>query len=120
MDKKSIIVMLPLFVLVIAAAYNYHRIVIKKDYIISAAISCDPEAEDCYKNKCVLEKSEDCLGTLEYYKVIKKRAYNIPDCYNNKETTIEECPPLVCFDGERDCRIEYCEDVETSDCEVDF
>jgi len=101
------------FLLILGSvAATYWRIVVKRDYIISAQQECDPAVEVCFVSECDPEDPEDleCAGLPEeeritYYKIIKKNAKNIPLCdpYGN------ECPKtLECGVGEAECEFEYC------------
>lgn len=92
-----------------SAAITYYRIMIKRDYIISAEANCDPTAEKCFVYVCD-PTAEECAGNPEedtsYYKIIKKRAANIPLC----DPKQEDCQALQCGEGEKDCEEILCED----------
>jgi hypothetical protein len=112
MDKKSKIFFLVFFLLIIASvAVTYWRIMVKRDYIISAQQDCDPATEQCFVSSCDPESDSECAATPEkerttYYKIIKKNAKNIPLCDAQKD----ECPKeLTCADGEAECSFEYCD-----------
>lgn len=111
MDKKSKIFFLVFFLLIIASvAVTYWRIMVKRDYIISAQQDCDPATEQCFVSSCDPESDSECAATPEkerttYYKIIKKNAKNIPLC----DPYANECPEvLTCEEGEEECEFEYC------------
>lgn len=93
-----------------SVAFTYYRIMIKKDYLISAETGCDPYSEKCFIYVCD-PKTEECSGDPEedifYYKIIKRKAYNIPLCDPEAD---ENCEALICPEGEEDCSYELCED----------
>lgn len=106
MDKKSKIFFLVFgLILVGSIAFTYWKIVVNRDYLVLAEASCDPETEACFVYECDPEE-EECTGDPEedisYYAKIKKKAFNFPDCSG------EECPDLVCEEGETDCEIILC------------
>lgn len=110
-NKKSAgKILLVVFVLLIigSVAITFYRIMIKRDYIVSAEADCDPAAEKCFVYVCDPE-SEECTGNPEedtsYYKLIKKKASNIPLCDPNQEG----CQALQCGEGEKDCEEILCE-----------
>jgi hypothetical protein len=118
MDKKSKIFFLVFFLLIIGSVgVTYWRIMINRDYIISASQECDPATEACFVSSCDPESDEECAATPEeertsYYKIIKKNAKNIPPCDAQKD----ECPAeLTCADGEAECSFEYCDDSNVPD-----
>jgi len=113
MDKKSKIFFLVFFLLIVGSvAVTYWRIMVKRDYIISAQQECDPATEPCFVSSCDPESDEECAATPEeerttYYKTILKNAKNIPPCDPYKN----ECPTeLTCQEGEPECSIEYCDE----------
>jgi len=122
MDKKSSpktdqslagkIFFLVFFLLIAGSvAVTYWRIMVKRDYIISAQMACDPVTETCFVSSCDPESDEECANTPEeerttYYKTINKNAKNIPPCDPYKN----ECPEeLSCESGEEDCEIILCD-----------
>lgn len=115
MDKKSKILIL-VFVLLILGSIGatYYRIFIKKDYVISSEIDCDPTVENCYLWECdpAVDGEGVCTGDPDddiwYYKILNRKAYNIPLCDPNDE----ECEALTCPEGEVGCEILNCEEGE--------
>lgn len=103
MDRYSKIIFGLLIVLVVfSIAATYYRVFVKEDYLISAEISCDPQVESCF-----VWPGED--GEADsYYKIIKKKAANIPFC----DPHVGECPELSCDEGEAECQIINCEQAE--------
>lgn len=113
MDKKSKIFFLVFFLLIVGSvAMTYWRIMVKRDYIITAQQECDPTAEACFVYECDPESDEECAATPEeerisYYKNVSKNAKNIPVCDPYKN----ECPTeLACEEGEEECEIILCDD----------
>lgn len=110
MKKLSIFVSLLIAVMVVAAIYNYYRIIIKKDYLILIPIACEPETEDCFEDQCLKNEQEGCYNNLLYYKILQKRAFNVPACYSLAPDKRINCPALQCQTGEKDCLIDFCEE----------
>lgn len=122
MDKKSKIFFLVFLLLIIGSvALTYWRIMVKRDYIISAQTSCDPALESCFVYECDPEDPEDpeCATLPEeerisYYKLIDKNAKNIPLCDAEAESDSAEagkCPKeLTCEEGEEECETILCDD----------
>jgi hypothetical protein len=112
MDKKNKIFFIVFLLLIIGSVgATYYRTMIKKDYMISAQIDCDPYTEKCFIWECdptSTVEGEACTGELEndiwYYQIVERRAYNIPSCDPNDEN----CEALVCPDGEEDCDVIFC------------
>jgi hypothetical protein len=112
MDKKSKILIIAILILIAGSvAVTYWRIMIKKDYIISAQADCDPTIEKCFVWNCdpnATDESEKCTGDAEkdtwYYKIIKRKAANIPLC----DPKDENCTALTCPAGEKDCSEVFC------------
>jgi len=120
MDKKSKIFFLVFFALILGSvAVTYYRIMIKRDYIISAQQECDPVTEACFVSACDPESDEECAATPEeerttYYKIIKKNAKNIPPC----DPHANECPEqLSCEPGEEECEYTLCDEENVPDTE---
>lgn len=93
-----------------SVAFTYYRIVMKRDYTISAEAECDPYLEKCFIYVCD-PTAEECTGDPEedtsYYKIMKRKAFNIPLCDPNIDET---CEALICSEGEVDCSYELCEE----------
>jgi hypothetical protein len=112
MDKKSKILIWIFVVLIIASVgVTFWRIMIKKDYIISAQTDCDPYAEKCFVWTCdpnSTVEGEACVNDPEkdiwYFQVVNRKAFNIPLCDPNAEG----CEALVCPEGEADCSVDFC------------
>ena len=111
-DKKSKILLLVFILFILGSvAATYYRIFVKKDYIISAEMDCDPLEENCFVWECDPESNKEgeaCTGNPEedvwYYKIIHRKAFNIPLCDPNNE----DCEALVCPEGEADCEEIQC------------
>lgn len=115
MDKKSKILIAVLLVLILASVgYTFYKIMIKRDYVISAQVDCDPYEEKCFIWECDPESSEEgeaCTGDPEediwYYQIVKRNAANIPNCDPNDEN----CDALTCDPAlEKDCEIILCDE----------
>ena len=118
MDKKSKILIIVFILLILGSvAATYYRIFVKRDYIISAQMDCDPLSENCYVWKCdpAVDGEETCTGDPEediwYYKILNRKALNIPLCDPNDE----ECEALTCPEGEAECEMTNC-NPETEEC----
>ncbi len=120
MDKKSKI-LIAVFVLIIlgSVAATYWRIMVKRDYIISAQADCDPTVDKCFIWQCDPAsdvEGEKCTGDPEsdtwYYQIVQRKAFNIPSCDPNGE---EECTALVCPEGEADCSVTFCDETNVSE-----
>ncbi|MEK7172661.1 MAG: hypothetical protein AAB723_01460 [Patescibacteria group bacterium] len=98
MDKKSKIFFIVFFVIVLAATgASFYKYFILKDYYIKVEVECDPEQEQCFM-------LEDEAVATTYYKIIKKKALDLPLC----EADSPDCPPLACQAGE-DCQEIFCD-----------
>jgi len=109
MDSKSKIFFVVLGILVFGSVIvSYVRIYVQRDYLIQTQISCDPDEDNCFVSKCNSDEdftcSKDPAEQTSYYKIIEKKAYNIPLCDPNKT----ECPELSCAPQEEDCQITLC------------
>jgi hypothetical protein len=113
MDRKSKILLAVFFLLIAGSvAFTYYRIMVKKDYLISSQIDCDPYTEKCFIWNCDPNSTapgEACTGDPEvdvwYYKIAKRNASRIPLC--NPETD-ENCQPFLCDPGEPECGETLC------------
>ncbi len=105
MDKKSkILICVFVIALILSVGATYYRYVIKRDYIIFAHAPCDPKTESCFYVPCEEGDTECIPADIEYYKKINKKAFNIELC----DSESPDCKPLVCKDGEKDCKIASC------------
>jgi len=113
MDKKSKIFFLVFSLLIaVSVAVTFWRIMIKRDYIISAEQDCDPTKETCFVRTCDPAEDEECSKDpkerTSYYKIIKKNAKNIPPC-DPRANGKEKCPTeLSCEEGEAECEYVFC------------
>jgi len=111
-SRKNRIFFIVFFLLIIGSiGATYYRTMIKKDYLISAQTDCDPYAEKCFIWECdpaSTVEGEACTGDSEndiwYYKIIQRKAFNIPLC----DPKDENCEALVCSEGEKDCAEVLC------------
>lgn len=115
MDKKSKILFIALSVSVALSVFvSYYRIFIAKDYIIEAQTECDPSVEACFVAVCdpvEEECSENPQEDILYYKILQRKAANIPLC-DPKE---EGCRALLCEEGEVDCSEILCDSANTEE-----
>ena len=105
------------FVLLILYAFvaTYLRVYVFQNYLISNEVSCDVVNESCFvytpEQLCEGSEDPDCVTTTEpeYYKIIYKKADNIPFCEYNPDLG-ESCPELACLtnESEEECYYEYC------------
>jgi hypothetical protein len=108
-DKQSKIFFLALFLLIaLSVGVSYYRFFVAKDYVIEAQADCDPAAEACFVSVCDPQE-EQCSGDPEedtsYYKVVHRKAANIPLCNPNDEG----CDALVCQPDEEGCEEILCD-----------
>lgn len=92
---------------------TFCRYFILKDYDIEAQADCDPTAEKCFVWKCDPESTvegEKCTGDAEtdtwYYKIVTKKAYDIPLCDPNDEN----CQAYECLSGQN-CSEKFCDEL---------
>ncbi len=119
MDKKSKILIVVIILLIVGSVVaTYWRVIVKKDYIISAQTDCDPLNENCFVWNCdpAVDGEGVCTGDPEedtwYYKIINRKAANIPLCDPNDES----CEALICPPGETNCEEIFCtEDTKTKE-----
>ena len=94
-----------------SVAFTYYRIVMARDYFITAEADCDPTIEKCFVYVCDPTAGEECTGNPEedtsYYKIMKRKAFNVPLCDPNVD---KDCEALICPEGEKDCNYELCEE----------
>jgi hypothetical protein len=95
--------------------FTYMRIFVNKDYMLVKEVDCNSETESCFvhtpEDLCFESEDFDCVTKTEpeYYKIIYKKAANVPACNPNTLEEGEECPELVCEVGEveEECYYEY-------------
>jgi hypothetical protein len=125
MDKKSppqadqsraekILIIIFFLLIIGSVAFTYYRIMLKKDYLISSQIDCDPYVEKCFIWNCDPEsdvEGEACTGDPEmdawYYKIAKRNASRIPLCDPEAD---ENCEPFLCDPGEPECGETFCDE----------
>ncbi|TAK96862.1 hypothetical protein EPO05_00740 [Patescibacteria group bacterium] len=120
MDAKSKILLLVFVILIIGSVgFTYWRIMVQRDYAISAQTDCDPYVDKCFIWECdpnSTVEGEACTGDPEadiwYYQVVNRKAANIPSCDPNKD---EECQALVCPEGEVGCETIFCDETTKED-----
>jgi hypothetical protein len=115
MDKKSKVFLAVFSVMILfSVGVTFWRTVVKKDYIVEAQADCDPTTEKCFVQECD-PATETCTGDpakdTTYFKKVSKKASDIPLCDPNDEN----CKPLECSGGEKDCVITFCDDSTKSE-----
>jgi hypothetical protein len=104
------------FLVIIAVVIiTFFKYFVFRDYIIQAEADCDPYTEECFIWKCdpkTTSGEEKCTGDPEkdiwFYKLVKKKAYLIPDCDPDKD---ENCNALSCEGIDK----ENCEEILCND-----
>lgn len=115
MDKKSKIFFLVFFLLIaVVVVITYMKYFVAKDYYITAQADCDPTIENCFVYTCDPEIDSECpedpAEQASYYKLVNKKANQIPLCDPNEE----DCNALDCDPG-MDCQVIYCDESNVSE-----
>lgn len=114
-DKKTAtsdkIFYISLFLIITASiVLTFVKIVINKDYQITAEVSCNSATESCFVYKCDPAEDNTCPTNPQeqysYYKIISKRASAIQACEATEEK-IGCGEELSCIEGERSCFYTY-------------
>lgn len=91
---------------VVACVFKYF---ILQDYVVQAAVECDPAAERCFVSVCDLE-NEECSGDpeqdTEYYKIIERSASGLPAC----SALDEDCKEITC-EADQECFEVLCDEL---------
>lgn len=95
-SSSKIFLLVFFLILLVSVGATYYKMMIKRDYILSVQIDCDPYSEECF----IDDSGEDTW----YYKVLNKKAYNIPECDPNQD---EDCV-IACEENEKDCEEVLC------------
>lgn len=106
-EAQNIVIIVLVSICVIWSVWHsYTRFYVEKDFLILQHVSCDPETENCFVWQCD-PAAEECTGNpeedTEYYKILEKKAANIPEC-----SIEEECEESFCEIGETDCIESLC------------
>lgn len=113
--------------------YSAYETFIKKDLLVKSEASCDPATEGpCYVWICEPNWWTECTGDPEediwVYKIIEKKAYDMPACEPVVKTEgfftriveiIETCPEQECAQGGTDCTTVYCDPEIDGECYED-
>ena len=115
MDKKTKIFFIVFFAVVfVIISICVYKFFVLKDYYITSKLSCDPASESCFIETCDPADDDTCptapTERVSFYKLIKKKAYNMPLCDPNNIN----CQVLSC-DNDVDCQMILC-DQNTEDC----
>jgi len=100
--KKKIFILVLILLIVGSVLVTYFKMVVYKNYQITAEVSCEPGVGECFTR-------ETDEGDIEYYKVISKKASTIDICQNTEEK-IGCGEELQCVENEEECFYEYCSD----------
>ncbi len=110
--KNSIFYLVLIALIILSITVTFYKIVMLKDYQITAQVSCDPKTEKCFINQCNPSTDDTCSENpaeqTTYYKNISKKAASIYLC----ENTIEKIgcdKELSCLSGEQSCFYSYCD-----------
>ena len=108
-DRKSTI-LLSVFILlvVISVGLSFYKYFILRDYTIQSQVDCDPYSEACFIYRCdstVEECSGDPVADTWYYKLVDRKAKNLPSC-NPEE---EGCDVVTCGENENGCFVTLCD-----------
>jgi hypothetical protein len=95
MDKKQTKIYILFFVFLLSVVcFSYAKFIIFKDYYIKIEVPCNPDIENCFVSEC---KEDDDCKELNYYKLIKKKAYSFPSCNQDSlDCSYAECNKDVC------------------------
>jgi len=104
--------------IIVSIFFMYMRVFVNKDYMLVQEVSCDSTTDSCFvhtpEDLCLESEDFDCVSKTEaeYYKVIYKKAANVPVCNPSTLAEGENCPELMCEDEEADeeCYYEYNEE----------
>jgi hypothetical protein len=109
--------------IVFIIGYKYHQFFLGMNYLMVAAVNCDPETEECFQYNCILDGDEeywcDDTGSLLFYdgtpyKKLKVMGYDAPECLEAMT-----CLDLTCEDIDGECETVYCSEetvnVDTAD-----
>jgi hypothetical protein len=98
--SKKFLVLFSVFVLLVVSV-SFWKYFIAKDYYVKLSIECDPSLETCFVSECLEGECEEGQQ-FRYYRVLKKKAYNIPRCYDNGDCPVlscgvkEDCQEIIC------------------------
>lgn len=89
----------------VSVCLSIYRYLSREDFFVYARVPCDPQSEACFVEPCEEEGCE-----VSPYKVVNKKAYNIPEC----DAWAGECMPLECEPNELSCTVLYCSEENLS------
>jgi hypothetical protein len=101
---------------------TFYKIVIQKDYLITAETSCDPTTEKgCYVWTCDPADDATCPANeaerTSYYKMVSKSAADIYTCEQTEEK-LGCSEELSCVENEASCFYIYCDPANLADGEA--
>ena len=101
----------------ISVGAAFYKFFVLRDYSIQTQAKCDPYTEECFIHRCD-STAEECTGDpatdTSYYKLVDRKAKNIPLC-NPAE---EGCDVTTCSSNEDQCVVTLC-DVNTVEAAVE-
>lgn len=117
--RNKLLLSIAIAIIVGAVLATYLRYIYFQDYVIELSVPCDPASESCFVYICDPEE-EECTGNAEedtsYYKLVARKAYNIPYC---DQESNEDCGEIyTCSGNEADCEIILCNEETVEDGEV--
>ncbi|MDD5750164.1 MAG: hypothetical protein PHU56_00735 [Candidatus Pacebacteria bacterium] len=110
MARKSKIFFIVFFFLVLAGVgVSFCKYFVLKDYYIRAEVECDPRMENCFMAECDPLSDDECPESpderISYYKIVEKKAYDIPLC----DSDSPDCQPFTCGQSDN-CREIFCDE----------
>ncbi len=113
MDKKSRIFFIIFSIIILAVTgASFYKFFIFKNYYTIVQAPCDPRYQKCFTITCDPAQDDTCPAEeqqrLSYYKLIEKKAYNIPSCDPDQSG----CLALDCSPSD-DCTEIFCDENTT-------
>lgn len=95
--------------IVCSVVFIYVRVFILKDYFLVKEVSCDYSLESCFEreNEECSGVDEKCDNTIEYYKIIHKKAFNVRECRLDGVDILECGMSCYSFENNNECYYEY-------------
>lgn len=109
--RKNPIYLLVLIIvaLIIVIVYRYDQYVIKDNFILTAAVVCDPSNEGCFVADC---DATDPACDVTPYKKVSILASEALECVQE-----HSCETFQCVPG-TSCKITYCSEASLEDGEI--
>lgn len=91
-----------------AVGATYYRTFVARDYLVTMEVLCDPLQERCFvrpsEESSSSEVTEVTEAKDEYYKIVTKKASQLPMCAPGEN----DCPEPTCAVDELDCTESLC------------